>query len=123
MSRQEIFDVLLEMRLCRNGLVQTPEQLRFSLDAITTAMSAMDFAAPAINGCTTEEDPNDGIKKDPRGDDGDENENRFYSAKSSLKGSSSDEEEEDHGDEPSIETKENEGSPSAKRSKPTDNKD
>ena len=45
MTRQEILNVLLEMRLCRNGLVQTPEQLRFSLFALTDAMSSMDFTS------------------------------------------------------------------------------
>ena len=53
MTRQEILDVLHEMRLCRSGLVQTPEQLRFSLYAISVAMSGLNLnsEAPLINGC------------------------------------------------------------------------
>ncbi len=43
MHRQEILDVLLSMRSCRMGLVQTSEQLRFSLYALTVAMNDMPF--------------------------------------------------------------------------------
>lgn len=43
MTRHEIVDTLLHMRSCRSGLVQTPEQLRFSLYALTVAMGSMDF--------------------------------------------------------------------------------
>ena len=43
MTRQEILDVLFSMRGCRGGLVQTPEQLRFSLYALTVAMTSMPF--------------------------------------------------------------------------------
>ena len=43
MNRLEVLDVLLSMRSCRTGLVQTPEQLRFSLYALTVAMTNMPF--------------------------------------------------------------------------------
>jgi len=65
MSRQEVLDVLLEMRLCRNGLVQTPEQLRFSLYALTVAMSSMDFTTSRANHDTSKpEHQTNGIKLD-----------------------------------------------------------
>ena len=53
MTQKEILDVLLEMRLCRNGLVQTPEQLRFSLFALTDAMSTIDFSQHGSTSTTT----------------------------------------------------------------------
>ena len=56
MSRQDVLDVLLEMRLCRNGLVQTPEQLRFSLYALTVAMSSMDLTTTRTNNDTSQQE-------------------------------------------------------------------
>ena len=39
----QIIDTLIRMRGNRRGLVQTPEQLKFSLQAIEDAMKTMDL--------------------------------------------------------------------------------
>lgn len=43
LTQEEVMDILLKMRSCRQGLVQTPEQLKFSFQAIGEAISTMDL--------------------------------------------------------------------------------
>ena len=47
----QIIDTLIRMRGNRRGLVQTPEQLKFSLQAIEDAMKTMDLIEES-NGTT-----------------------------------------------------------------------
>ena len=43
LTRTQIIETLMKMRAMRGGLVQTPDQLRFSLQAIEDAMKTMEF--------------------------------------------------------------------------------
>ena len=51
LTRMQIIDTLIRMRGNRRGLVQTPEQLKFSLQAIEDAMKTMDLIEES-NGTT-----------------------------------------------------------------------
>ena len=51
LTRMQIIDTLTRMRGNRRGLVQTPEQLKFSLQAIEDAMKTMDLIEES-NGTT-----------------------------------------------------------------------
>ena len=47
LTRLQIVDTLMRMRAMRGGLVQTAEQLKFSLQAIEDAMKTMEFSEEA----------------------------------------------------------------------------
>jgi hypothetical protein len=50
LSRLQIIESLVRMRAMRGGLVQTPDQLRFSLQAIEDAMKDIEFVEENGNG-------------------------------------------------------------------------
>jgi len=82
LTRLQIVDTLMRMRAMRGGLVQTAEQLKFSLQAIEDAMKTMEFSEEAngtslhdrkrsIDGNTESEDKpnstnNDGSNSPPK---------------------------------------------------------
>ena len=80
-----IFDTLLEMRTHRWGLIQTEQQLKFSVDAIIAGLKSTDLVNGHNNGCDKQSNHHTNgkrLKEDKESDDNTDNEESEGQSKS-----------------------------------------